>query len=217
MLRSFTHPLTTAGSVLTLAAVLGLFGCAPGGSDTASADAGHSDDAGDLYADASSTPEERPVVATPVPTERPLGPVAPDFRIAGLDGSVITQDDFVGQVVLIDFWATWCGPCRMAIPHLVELQEELGPRGFTVLGVSVDRKGPDVVKAFGERAGINYPMAMGNAAMSRAYGGPQGITSIPTAFLIDRSGRVAKKIRGFQPKEALLRDILPLLDETDAG
>lgn len=154
-----------------------------------------------------------PRVSTPVPTEKPKGRSAPEFNLTLLDGSSVQLSDFQGKVLLIDFWATWCGPCRMSIPHLIELQEELGQEGFAILGVSLDRTGVDAVRRFVESAEINYAIAMGTPGIVRAYGGPQGIRGIPIAFLVDRDGQLANVIQGYRPKpyyEGLIRPLLGL-------
>jgi thiol-disulfide isomerase/thioredoxin len=152
-------------------------------------------------------------LATPIPTAKPKGTEAPDFTLYDLDGQPVTLSDFRGKVVLLDFWATWCGPCRLAIPHLIELQGELQDQGFTVLGVSLDAGGKSHVDAYIGRSDVqfNYPILIGNAEVSRLYGGPTGIRSIPMAFLIDRDGNVVKRLRGYRPKNALKNDILPYL------
>ncbi len=167
-----------------------------------------SDAGGDAVVSDASADRTPRTVRTPVPSAKPRGNPAPNFTLAELEGRTVRLSDYRGDVVLLDFWATWCGPCRMSIPHLIELQNEYADDGFTVLGVSLDRAGRDVVSRFVEKAGINYPVVMGTGAVQEAYG---GIRSIPTAFLIDRDGYVVKMIQGYQPKNALVTAITPLL------
>ncbi len=151
-------------------------------------------------------------ISTPLPKPHPQGRKAPEFNLTTLDGERITLAELAGQVVLVDFWATWCGPCRRSIPHLIELQNELGERGLVIVGVSLDRGGPDIVRRYVERMGINYPVAMGSAALTQAYGGDAGIRFIPTAFLVDREGYIAKTLTGLQPKATMRQEILRVLE-----
>jgi len=211
MTTSIARPFLAA-----LAPLLGLVllvGCS--GPDR-SAEAAGSDEDGTATAEVSSDDvtsampvATTPRVSTPVPTQKPRGTRAPGFTLTSVDGVPVSLDDYAGDVVLLDFWATWCGPCRMAIPHLIELQDELGPQGFQIVGISVDQAAATAVGSFAERAGINYPVVMGTAQVQRAYG---GIRSIPTAFLVDRDGYVVKMIRGYRTKAQMEAEILPHLE-----
>jgi thiol-disulfide isomerase/thioredoxin len=203
---------STRAALGALAATLGLallVGCS-GSDGSASASPGEgSDAAAAVSAEASDAPSATtPRVSTPVPTQKPRGKLAPGFTLTSVTGESVSLADYAGDVVLLDFWATWCGPCRMAIPHLIELQDELGDRGFQIVGISVDQATAATVGAFADRAGINYPVAMGTSAVQQAYG---GIRSIPTAFLVDRDGYVVKMIRGYRTKEQMAAEIMPLL------
>jgi peroxiredoxin len=140
-----------------------------------------------------------------------VGRTAPDFALTDLSGKTVRLADFKGKVVLLDFWATWCAPCREEIPDFVELQEQYMEKGFTLLGISLDEEGAVVAKPFAQQFGINYPVVIGNTQVSAAYGGMQ---ALPTAFLIGRDGRILEAFVGDRARSdferairsALLRD-----------
>lgn len=139
--------------------------------------------------------------------DRPL-PAAPDFALRDLDGKLVRLSDHRGKVVLVDFWATWCGPCRRELPHLQELHARYGPKGLVILGLSVDHQGPGVVRDFNRKHAIPWRTVMADETVLEAYG---DVRSIPTAFLIDRKGRVAARLVGYQTRERLEQAIRPLL------
>jgi peroxiredoxin len=125
--------------------------------------------------------------------------MAPDFELQEvLSKSNIKLSDYRGKVVLIDFWATWCRPCRMEIPHFVDLKKELSPDDFELIGISVDRQ-QEMVAPFVKEWNINYPTVIDTTGgVSTRYG---GIRSIPTAFLVGRDGKVINQFIGYKPKE----------------
>jgi thiol-disulfide isomerase/thioredoxin len=127
---------------------------------------------------------------------------APEFTLAGLDGKPVTLADTKGKVVLVNFWATWCGPCRAEIPDLVELQNKYKDR-LQILGLVVDDEDQDAIKKFVAKFRINYPVAIATDALRLEYG---GIPALPTSFVLDSEGRVVQKHEG-------LRD--PVLYETE--
>src|SRR5256886_4649593 len=143
-------------------------------------------------AETASVPKENPS-GLPLPHANPSGlPVAPLFSLQDLDGDALNLVDYKGKVVLLDFWATWCGPCRSEIPGFVDLQNRYRDKGFQVIGVSMDESVKPVRK-FRERYGMNYPVAMCDRKVRQLYGGLKGI---PTTLLIGRDGRVYAKVVG---------------------
>ncbi len=133
---------------------------------------------------------------------------APAWAMPDLDGGTLTNADLAGKVVIVDFWATWCGPCKAAIPHLIELYDEYKDQGVEIVGVSLDRQGARIVEPFVNQAKINYPIVIGNAQVVQDFGGFRGI---PTAFVISQDGKIVRKHVGFRPKEAYEKDIRALL------
>lgn len=133
---------------------------------------------------------------------------APDFSLPLLDGGELRLSSYRGKVVLLDFWATWCVPCRAETPHFVELQRQYGDHGLQIIGVSMDDS-PDPVHAFYQHFHINYPIVMGTADVGSAYG---GVLGLPIAFLIDRDGRIYSKHMGATDALVFDREIAALVE-----
>lgn len=136
---------------------------------------------------------------------------APDFNLNLVDGGQLRLSEYRGKVVLLHFWATWCPPCTAAIPHENELQDKYGHDGFTVLGLSVDRK-PEDVRDFLEDTTVKYPVAMVDDSTREAYG---GVPTVPLTILVDRQGTIRKTKIGFTSRDvaAFERRIVQLLGE----
>jgi len=130
------------------------------------------------------------------------------WSLVSLEGKPINSADLKGKVVILDFWATWCPPCRKEIPGFIELQEQYGPEGLVIIGVALDDDGPSVVNAFAEKIGINYTLAMGNQAVLRAAG---GVEALPTTLIINREGKVVDKHIGYAPKSIFEKTVKSLL------
>ena len=135
-------------------------------------------------------------------------PLAPEWRLKDVAGQNVKLSDFKGKVVILDFWATWCPPCRAEIPGFVNLQKKYGPQGLVVIGISLDEGDTQVVSDFMRQAGINYRVVLGNAKVAFLYG---GIETIPTTFIIDRAGRVVAVCGGKTDPAAFEAEIKPLL------
>jgi len=159
-----------------------------------------------------STPEKNAgggeKVATPAGSGS-IGSQAPDFALTDLSGKTVHLSDFKGKVVIVDFWATWCGPCRVEIPDFVKLQSKYKDKGLEIVGLSLDADGEKAVKPFVDKHDINYTMLLANDETAKSYG---GILGIPTTFVIDRQGRIVQKFVGVMPAKTFEDTIQPLLE-----
>ena len=132
------------------------------------------------------------------PGERlPAGDVkgknAPDFTLAKLDGQPVKLSDYRGKAVLLNFWATWCGPCKVEMPWFVDLQKQYGSQGLQIIGVAMDDSGKDAIDKFAHQMGVNYVILQGKEAVGDAYG---GVLGLPTTFFIDRNGKIIDSSAG---------------------
>jgi cytochrome c biogenesis protein CcmG/thiol:disulfide interchange protein DsbE len=133
---------------------------------------------------------------------------APEFELKDSMGKSVKLSDYRGKVVLLNFWATWCAPCKIEIPWFVEFEQKHKDQGFAVLGVSMDEEGWEIVKPYVDRSRINYRILLGNDQVAQLYG---GVDSLPTSFLLDRQGRVAAVHVGLVGKDEYQNDINQLL------
>ena len=148
--------------------------------------------------------------STSVAAVRPIKDrkTAPDFTLKDANGTSVRLSDYRGKVVLLNFWATWCGPCKMEIPWFIEFQQQFKDQGFVVLGVAMDDDGWQSVKPYIASRKVNYRVLLGDDAVTERYG---GVDSLPTTFVIDKEGRIASAHVGLVGKNEYLGEIQALL------
>jgi peroxiredoxin len=122
-----------------------------------------------------------------------LADAAPAWDLKDTTGKSVKLSDFKGKVVIVDFWATWCPPCRAEIPDFIALQDKYGKQGLVIVGISVDQGGAPVVASFAQKNKINYQLVLADDQVAEAYGANEGI---PTTFVIDRKGNIIAKHLG---------------------
>jgi peroxiredoxin len=134
---------------------------------------------------------------------------APNFKLKDADGNPVNLTDYRGKVVLVNFWATWCGPCEVEIPWFVEFEQKYKDRGFAVLGLSMDDDGWKAVRPYIASHKINYRVMIASEVVSQQFG---DIDSLPTSFMLDREGRIATNHVGLVDKRDYQNEILKLLE-----
>jgi len=138
---------------------------------------------------------------------------APDFTLESLDGHSVRLSDLRGKAVLLNFWATWCTPCKVEMPWFVELQNQYGAQGLQIVGVAMDDSGKDDIAKFAKDMGVNYPVLLGKEAVGDAYG---GVPALPETFFIGRDGKIVDKIIGLKGRGEIEESIRKALN-TQAG
>ena len=133
---------------------------------------------------------------------------APEFSLKDSTGKPLKLSDLKGKVVLLNFWATWCGPCKIEIPWFIEFEQKYKDKGFAVLGVSMDEEGWKDVKPYVESKKINYRVVVGDDSTATLYG---GVDSLPTTFILDREGKIAAVHVGLVSKSDYASDIEQVL------
>ena len=133
---------------------------------------------------------------------------APSFTLKSLDGKTVSLSDYKGKAVLLNFWATWCGPCKLEMPWLIALQKKYAAQGFTVLGVSEDDPPTKNVSDFATKMGVDYPVLMSDDKLNKAYG---GIDYLPTSYYIGRDGKVVVEAGGLISESEMEANIQKIL------
>ncbi|HYP15414.1 MAG TPA: TlpA disulfide reductase family protein, partial [Bryobacteraceae bacterium] len=139
---------------------------------------------------------------------------APAFSLKDVDGRSVTLDDYKGKVVLLNFWATWCGPCKIEIPWFIDFEQKFKDRGFAVLGVSMDEEGWEIVKPYIAKEKVNYRVLLGTDSVAQLYG---GVDNLPTSFILDPEGKIASTHIGLVSKSVYENEIQSLLSKSTAS
>jgi peroxiredoxin len=139
-----------------------------------------------------------------VPPGKLQGKAAPDFSLPTTTGQTMKLSDFQGKAVLLNFWATWCEPCKVEMPWFVELQKKYGPQGLQVVGVAMDDSSPKDIAAFAQKMGVNYPILLGKEEVGAQYG---GIEYLPSTFYINRDGKVIEHAFGLVSRSEIEANI----------
>ena len=142
-----------------------------------------------------------------------MGNLAPDFELPALDGKNLKLSDLRGKAVLLNFWATYCGPCKIEMPWFVELQKEYGPQGFQIVGVAMDDASTEDIAKFAREMGVNYPILIGNESVGQSFG---GVSVLPTTFFLDRDGRLIAREFGLRSRSDFVDDIKKALSQGKA-
>ena len=146
--------------------------------------------------------------------EQVRGRQAPDFELQDLDGKTVKLSDLRGKAVLVNFWATWCGPCEVEIPWFVDLQQRYGSQGLQIVGVAMDDAGKDAIAKFAREHNVNYIILLGKNETADAYGGVQGL---PTTFYLDRQGKVHEFHAGLSDRKEIEENIKEIVASSAAG
>lgn len=135
---------------------------------------------------------------------------ATDFSLQDINGNTVHLSDYKGKTVVLNFWATWCGPCKKEIPDFIDLQNQYGKDGLQFIGIAIDQEGLAAIKPYAERAKMNYPVLVGNDAVFAQFGGSN---AIPVTLLIDKKGAIRNTYVGAKPRQALEDMVLALMRE----
>jgi thiol-disulfide isomerase/thioredoxin len=142
-----------------------------------------------------------------------VGQTAPEFELQSLEGRNVKLSEFRGKAVLLNFWATYCGPCKIEMPWFVELQKEYGPQGFQIVGVAMDDASTEDIAKFAKEMGVNYPILLGKESVGDSYG---GVGVLPTTFFVDRGGKITAREFGLQSRSVFVDNIKKALGQGQA-
>lgn len=148
--------------------------------------------------------------------DRFTGAAAPDFELKVLDGKdkTLKLSDFKGKAVVVNFWATWCEPCKVEMPWLIDLQSKYGPQGLQIVGIAMDDTDEKTIVSFTHKMGVNYPIVQGTEKVADLYG---GIDGMPTLFFVDRAGKIVDHELGLRGMDIIEANIKKSLGGTDAS
>jgi len=138
------------------------------------------------------------------------GKLAPDFALDSLEGKTLKLSDYRGKAVLLNFWATWCEPCKIEMPWFVDLQKKYGPQGLQVIGVAMDDAPPKDIAEFAQKMGVNYPIVIGKEEVGAQYGGVQ---YLPSTFYITRDGKILDRVFGLVSRSEIESNIQKALGQ----
>jgi thiol-disulfide isomerase/thioredoxin len=138
------------------------------------------------------------------------GQVAPDFELQSLDGTNMKLSSYRGKAVLLNFWATWCGPCKIEMPWFIELQKQYGPQGLQIVGVAMDDSSNEEISKFVKEMGVDYPILLGKESVGEQYG---GVGVLPTTYFIDRDGKIVAREFGLQSRSVFVDHIKQALSQ----
>ena len=160
--------------------------------------------------DAQSKDNSAPAPNPPTPK---IGSAAPDFTLVNMKGDKVQLSSFKGKAVVLDFWATWCEPCKLEMPWMVDLQKKYGPQGLQMIGVAMDDADDQTINEFARKMGVNYPVLRGTETVADLYGGLDGL---PATFFLDRSGKIVDEGVGLMSQSVIEDSIKHALQGTPA-
>jgi thiol-disulfide isomerase/thioredoxin len=146
------------------------------------------------------------------------GKVAPAFQLTSIDGKKVSLGDYKGRPVLVNFWATWCAPCKLEMPWFEEFRKQYAAQGFEILGVTDDADaGKDVIGKAAQKAGVSYPILLADDKVEKAYGGAEGFNYLPMSFYVDRNGVVVEETAGLGTKDEIEANIKKVIASGNSG